>query len=175
MSSGGHAYDALGRILSGHGVENLGRDFIRRGSIGNLGNLIQSRFPDLSPVETDFLVNAILESEKAASEMASLGPDQTMMPGQIPLNPALFGNNPTANRYLYSATFTVYDANGDIIDVRYGNVPSVDPLSPAELEAALDDVTKGFFRGNSPDLARVVNANPGYTTKWILTAIQRSY
>lgn len=175
MSSGGHAYDALGRILSGGGVQNIRRDFIRRGSVGTIGSLIHQRFPDISQAESDFLVNAIMESEKAANEMASLSPDQTLMPGQIPINSALFGNNPTANRYLYSATFTIYNAAGEVIDVRYGNIPSVDPLSPSELQAALDDVTRGFFRGTSPEIARTVNANPGYTTKWTLTAIQRSY
>ena len=175
MSTEGHAYDSLGRIISNAGVENIARDFIRRGGSRTLTEFIGGRYPELAPNEISYLSQLIAASEDAAGLVAGMSADDTLDPNQVPVNSGLFGNQDTANRYRYSGTMYVVDPNGIIIDVKYASINSVGALSPDEINTAFQNVELRYFGGMYPDLDKGILSSPQYGVRWELTNIQRSF
>lgn len=125
-------YNSLGQILSEGGEIALGLAIAHGWSEGKISALFARRFEPMSANDRNRLLEIASAAVSAADLVNNLGPNDSLVPGDLPITPELFGNDPEGRRALLITEFST-DDGGKWYETRltFADIPTMEEIREA--------------------------------------------
>lgn len=131
-------FNSLGQILAEGGEIALGLAIARGWSDSRISSLFARRFEPMEPDERQRLIDLASRAVRAAQDINELPPGSSIDPSLLPINPSLYGDDPSGRRAILITEFSP-DEGGNWFEARidFADIPTMaDLMAAVEAEAA---------------------------------------